>query len=292
MMTRLVAVMLALATLFSPLQAGLWDNVSSYFKKSQQNHSPSIRVLIAMDRPSIEVEVDGPFKGYDPRTGEVILLSKIGKKNKMQVMDGGLKWGEEFPGVHQILLVPSDHQTKITLDGVVYPGAIYFYDVERKLSAVNKISLEDYLASVLIPAQKGDLPEEFLAALAITARTNAYYLAENPKNPYWAVDGEQVGYHGTVNPERSPTVNQAIRDTRHMVLSKTGAYEGVVTPLLGYWKKTGQEQKKRHSGVPSKITIQEAETLAETGSNAAQILLKAFPNTSIQLTYHTPGTGK
>lgn len=292
MIIRMLTIMLTLATMISPLQAGMWDNITSYFGKSSSNQTPSIRVLIAMDRESLQVEVDGPFKGYDPRTGEVLLISKIGKKTTMRVLDGGLKWGEEFPGIHQLLIVPTDKSTRIVVNGTEYPGVMYFYDVDRKVSAVNKIDLEQYLTSILTPTFQESEPEELLAAIVITARTNAYFLAENPKNPYWAVDAQQIGYHGVVDASVAPAINRAIRDTRHMVLSKTGAYEGVITPFYGQWQQENRNVSKHSRAVPSKINVREAKTMAETGANAAQILSKAFPDSNIQVTYQTPGTGR
>jgi Stage II sporulation protein len=291
MIIRMLTIMLALATVISPLQAGMWDNFTSYFKKDS-SQTPSVRVLIAMDQDSIQVEVDGPFKGYDPRTGETLIINKIGKNTTMQVIDAGLKWGEDFPGIHQLLIVPTDKSTRILVNGVEYPGSMYFYDVDRKLSVVNKIALESYLASVLTPTYQKREPEELLAAIAITARTNVYYLAENPKNPYWAIDGQQVGYRGIVDTSASPAINQAINDTKHMVLSKTGAYEGIVTPLYASWKSDPNSRQNHSRAAESKITVNEAKTMAETGANAAQILSKAFPQSSIQVTYHTPGTGR
>lgn len=289
MIIRAITIMLALTTLTVPADAGLWDNVASFFRKPVRGESPSIRVLVSLDQPTLQVDVDGPFKGYDPRTGENILVSKLGKKGIMRVIDGGIKWNEEFPGVHQIFLVPTSPATTISVNGVIYPGSIYFYDVENKLSAVNKVDMETYLASVLSPLhQENDAPEEYLAALAITARTNAYFLAENPSNPYWAVDAQKVGYHGKPMPSESEHIQQAISDTRYMVMSKTGAYEGIVTPFYGFWPK-GKEAVKG-KGVIANITLQEAEDMAYHGSNAAHILSKAFPSSTIQLTYHAPGT--
>lgn len=287
MILRTLAIMLALATLTTPpLQSGLWDNMTTHFNKGLERQTPAIRVLIGIDKESLEVEVDGPFKGYDPRTGEMLVLNKIGKKTTMRLLDAGFKWGEEFPGTHQLLIVPTDKSTRILVDGKRYPGSLYFYDVEGKISIVNKVNLEEYLTSILTPVHHKREPEEYLAALAITARTNAYYLAENPPNPYWAVNGDQVGYHGVVDISSSPAINQAIVETRHMVLSKTGAYEGMITPIYGSWKSEQNSPEKLSHAVLSKISLNEAKAMADAGSNAAQILLKAFPDTSVQLTYH------
>jgi len=282
--------LLAAMPLASPLHAGMWDSISSAFRKTNtQNYKPTMRILVALDKPSLRVEVTGPFKGFDPRTGDNLVVSQLDKNAVMRVIDGGIKWGEEFPGVHQLLIVPTDSETRILVDGVEYPGSMYFYDVEHNLSAVNKIDMEDYLLSILTPLHQENQPEELLSALAITARTNAYFLSENPKNPYWAVDANQVGYHGIVRNAHNSPIYQAIRETKHMVMSKTGAYEGIITPFLGFWR-ADSSIKQSVQGMPSRISLREAENIASNGGNAAQILAKAYPESTIQFIYSTPGT--
>lgn len=288
MIFRIMIMMLAAATLTSPINAGVWDNLTSVFKKPIKKEEPSIRVLVTMDQNSMHVAVNGPFKAYDPLTGETILLSKLGKNAPMQVMDGGLKWSEEFPGVHQMLIIPNSKETKICINGSEYPGTIYIYDVENRLSAVNKVNVETYLTSILSNIEDEDAPDELLSALAITARTNSCYLAEHPINSFWSIDGQTVGYHGNIDDSSARPINRAIHDTKHMVLSKTGAYEGVVTPFLAHWRKAFDAMSQKRMGVSSKITWTEAQNLANSGKNAAQLLNQAFPNTTIQLLHNAP----
>lgn len=290
MILRFLMAMLAFLPLAAQLEGGVWDNVSTFFKRPRHPQNPSIHVLITMDKENLNVSVKGAFKGYDPRTGDNILVSKIGKTARMEVMDGGMRWGEEFPGVHQILIVPDNPKGMVYVDGIAYPGSMYFYDVDNHLSAVNKVDMESYLASIMSTLEKDGNPPELLNALAITSRTNAYYLAENPKNPYWAVDGSQVGYHGAVSASEAPAIMLAINETKHMILSQTGAYEGIVTPFLGYWSTSHERESQQSLGVSSKITLAEADKMAAAGTNAAQILSKAFPATTIQLVYRAAGT--
>lgn len=287
MILRILAVMLAILPMTPSIEAGVWENVTSVFKKPAIQQKPSIRVLIGMDQPSFDVVVTGPFKGFDPRTGDNILYSQLGKKATMQVMDGGIKWGEEFPGIHQIMIVPTDPATKIYVNGTEYPGAMYFYDVAGNLSAINKVDMEAYLTSILTPLHEKDEPQELLSAIAITARTNAYYLAENPTNPYWAVNAQQVGYHGVVDITHGAPIIRAINETRYMVLSRTGAYEGIVTPFYSLWSTPTQNSGKKGT-VVSFITLEDAEKMAWNGNNAAQILQKAFPDANIQLLHYSP----
>ncbi|MEC7838819.1 MAG: SpoIID/LytB domain-containing protein [Chlamydiota bacterium] len=283
MIYRILMIMLAFVSLASPMEAGLWDGINSFFKKSIKRETPSIKVLIAKDKGSMDVVVDGPFKGYDPHTGETILLSKLGKDAVLRVMDGGLQWSEQFPGVHQLLIVPTFPETKIKVDGVEYLGSMYFYDVENKLMVVNKLDIESYLKSTLSPLNNEANPDELLSAIAITARTNSYYQAENPANPYWSVDGSKVNYHGDINESMKLPVNKAIVDTKHMILSRTGTYEGMLTPFMSYWNSPQVKDSIKHIGIGSRISLKDAQRLAESNKNAAQLLHEAFPNASIEL---------
>ena len=73
----------------------------------------------------------------------------------------------------------------------------------------------------------------------------------------------------------------ALRNTRYMVLSRTGLYEGVVTPFALYWQSSGRQLNTK--GEMAKISLAEADDLAKKGSHAAIILDKAFPHSTIQL---------
>lgn len=282
MIQRIIILLLAaMISLSTSIEAGLWDGVTSLFKKPVLKEAPTIRVLVATDREKIDLMVDGPFKIYDPNTGNLILLNKLGKHAFMEAMDGGLKWSEEFPGVHQLLIVPNSNDTLVTLDGVSYPGLLYLYEVEGKINAVNRVSIESYLCSVLSHLQNENLSKEMISAITITQRTNSIYLAENPINPFWHVDAKKVGYHGNADLSSLNPVNKVVYSTRNMVLSKTGTYEGIVTPFLAYWKV--DNSNKPQLGVGSKISFEDAKRLADAGKNAAQLLHEAFPNSTIQL---------
>jgi len=131
------------------------------------------------------------------------------------------------------------------------------------------------------------LEPETLAALAIVARTNAYFQAVNPKNTYWAVDAQKVGFQGNI-PHLNSTDN-ASKMTLHMVMSRTGVYEGVATPFAAQFGRllTGQSPKDMEV---SKITLEEANAMAQRGDHAAQILAKAFPRSTIMLMEYSKST--
>lgn len=283
------SMLLASLSAVNGLNAGVWESTKDFFTLPRNATPPSIRILVASDKPELTVEVKGRYKIYDPRDNSHIMTRKIGKKEVLRILDDGLIWGEEIPGVHQLLIVPEDMSVVTVIDGVPYQGSIYIYDVEGKFSVVNRINLEEFLTSILTPLFPESAPEELLAAVAIVARTNLYYLASNPKNAYWAVDAKQIDYHGYKNTTASPSILDAIQNTRYMVLGKDNAFEGVVNPFPAQWEIPGLLHVKGGHSVASKISIEEGKRLAEKNEDAAQILKKAFPGASIQLIQTSPG---
>ncbi len=246
---------------------------------------PTINTLVLHDKEGAMIEVIGKYKIYDPHTGELISTRFLGKAKYLHALGDGLKWGEEFPGHHQLLLVPIEPQARIFVDGVEYTGMVAIYDIGGSISVVNDTPVEDYLASVMANKYTTDLPEETLSAFAIAERTNAYFQAQYPKSVFWAVDGSLTGYKGYVaNP--APAIQKAIRNTRYMVLSKTSPYEGVITPFIAQWhlgpKGVGSNNNPS-SPIPASITTEEAEQMAKNGDHAATILEKAFPKATIQI---------
>ena len=73
-----------------------------------------------------------------------------------------------------------------------------------------------------------------------------------------------------------------MHNTRYMVLSRTGTYEGVVTPFPAQWNSPSSTGHKQDI---AKINVEEVAELAQKGNHAALILEKAFPRTTIQLIY-------
>lgn len=274
--------------LFTPIampevQGGIIDLIQATLNPKTNPEPPKIRVLLAHDQPGVVLEVRGKYKIYDPRTNDPVAVSFHGKRRVLQAQSGGIVWGEEFPGVHQLAIIPDDPDTTFLVDGVEHKGAIYAYDVGGTISLVNKIDVEDYL-NVILPQQfKESLPEELLAGIAITARTAAYYNAQNGKNPYWDVDAQKEEYIGSALKFRSSAFDKAIRKTRFIAMQHSPEEEGKLTPFPA-WRMALND--KLYQGVTySAITFDDADKLAKSGKNAAQILKEAFPKASLQLMY-------
>lgn len=220
---------------------------------------------------------------YDPLTNQHVITRNVGKRKFIQPTAEGLRWGEEFPSFHQLKFVPESPQGTIIVDSLEYKGVVYVYNIHDKIFVVNELDVEDYITSILTPEFKEPCSQEALAAVVIAARTNALYQAQSPKSKFWAVDGRQVGYLGYAVTTQQKKIDEVVKFTRNMVMSRTAAYEGVVTPFPAILSQALAGQKGKESVVLSKISLNEVEKLAEGGEHAAQILAKAFPDTSIQL---------
>jgi len=271
---------------YAPLtQAGIFEDWISAIWKSEKPQPPAIKVLIVHDLPGVVVEVKGKYEIYDPHQESHLSTRFVGKRRFIQATPDGLKWGEVFPGVHQIKIVPDEPQTTSIIDGMEYKGNLYVYDIGGTISIVNEVDIEDYLNSVLEPQFDENLSVEAYAAIAITARTNAYYQAMNPKNTYWAVDAGTVEYEGYLPTKRMTGIEKAINSTKYMVMTlpKEGTKKGEVFPAQ--WGSMTGGKHHKDNPVFSKISLSQAEDMARGGDNAAQIVAKAFPGSQLVLMY-------
>jgi len=278
MLSRIFLVMIAMLSFAFSVEAGVIENL--ILSKPPAQQPPGIKVLIVHDQEGVVMEVKGKYDLIDPNTMSHISRRFIGKRKYIQAVQDGLRWGEAFPGLHQILIIPADPSITTVVDGIEYQGAIYVYNIGGTISIVNLVDIEDYLASRLSD-YKEPFSEETLAAIAITFRTKAYYQSLNSKNPYWVVDARKVGYQGYAVGKFSSGIEKAIRATRYLVLSQTGAYDGGVTPFPAQWQSEG----KGGIETVSAISLEQAEGMAKKGKDAAQILAKAFPGAVIHLTF-------
>lgn len=284
MLVRILLLFLALVSFNTSLQANWWDNMVDYVKgKTHSSPPPTIRVLILHDVEGANLEVRGKYGLADPYTKTDHYPYRFKGKNRyIQALGSGLKWGEEFPDQHQLQINP-DKDAIVLIDGQEYEGSIYIYDIGGTISIVDQVPLEDYVETLLVNYQNRQLEPETLAGLAIVARTNAYFQALNPKNALWTVDAQKVGFKGRI--PVSEDIEEALKSTRHMVMSRTGVYEGAATPFIAQFDtlSPGHAYKKVET---SKISLEEANQMAQNGEHAAQILAKAFPGSTIMLMHN------
>lgn len=276
---KALMILTALTCLGSSAQAGMIENWRTYFSSHELVEPPTLKLLIAHDQPGVLLEVKGKYQIYDPHQNKYLSTRFIGKRKFIQALQDGLKWGEEFPGLHQLKIVPDNDRVTTLVDGVEYKGNVYIYDIGGTISVVNEVDVEDYLKSVLASQFQNNLPDELLAAIAITARTHAYYLMQNPRTHFWDIEASKTGYEGNAAITHGTGIIQGIDTTRYMTMLKNGM------PFSAEWGSPTGGIAKDNKSVFSKITLFDAEELAKNGKDATQILSKAYPGEVLELMY-------
>lgn len=274
---------LALLPFTQSLQAGWSDGLYTLFSKEEMGKAPTIRVLILHDAEKAQVGVRGVYSLYNPHTNAHVSTRFAGKMRTLEPISSGLKWGEEFPGVYQLRLKPDDPITMMMVDGQEYVGSLLLYDIGGSISIVNQVPVDEYTVSILASRELPTLHPETLAALSIVTRTNAYFQVANPKTNFWAVDASKVGFEGFIPEKEHEAIETAVLNTRNMIMSQTGVYEGIATPFAAQFGPVNPGSGVKET-VASKLSLEEADALAQKGAHAAQILAKAFPGITIMLT--------
>jgi len=192
----------------------------------------NIQVLLEKDASEVLLEVKGPYYIFNPQNGARIASGLLGKRFMIRELENGLKWGEEFPGIHQIYIKPRSEETAIFINGIQYGGAVAVYGVAGHVNVVNDLDIEDYVRAVL-STQTGSLEPEALSALAILTRTDAYFHSTRSDQSFWHVAAGDVGYQGCALAVPDSLVEKAINSTKHLILVHPTAGKNV--PFAATW---------------------------------------------------------
>jgi stage II sporulation protein D len=178
----------------------------------------NIQVLLEKDVAGALLEVKGPYYIFNPQDGSRLASGILGKRFMIHEMDNGLRWGEQFPGVHQIYIKPRSAETAIFVNGIQYNGAIAVFGVNGTINIINDIDIEDYIKSVLSLQCPTPLESETLAAIAIATRTNAYYQATKSKESFWHVIASEVDYQGAAMVIPNSPIDKIVSASRGLIL--------------------------------------------------------------------------
>ncbi len=238
---------------------------------------PKIRVLLEKETSSALLEVKGEYKVISGETHSLLSSGFTGKRFVIHGMKEGLRWGEEYPDIFQIVLLPQSENTTFFVDGIQYRGAmIVTQGPNYKISIVNEVPIEEFIKSTLSIAVNAHLSLEAMAALVITARTEAYYLATkgDPLSRLWDVDAKGCDYFGHAI-TFSKSLDEAISSTRFMVMKKSGSSSEQEIPFAARWSANKSQ---------SELSLTGAEELALKGYDAKKILKTYFPQAKIVTT--------
>ncbi len=189
-----------------------------YVLIEQPNNLGMIKVLLCKDEEAANLEVHGGYKIFDPKLGAKISKGSMKKQYLLRPTLDGLAWGEAYPGLYQIALVPNEPDGYFLVNGIQYSGNLYVYQIGNTLSLVNEVPVEDYVKSMLNPKVNSNLSHEVLASMAIIERTQAYYHALRNQNKFWHLDAKEIGYEGRGVCGRNNGVDKAVELTHHLVM--------------------------------------------------------------------------
>ncbi len=228
---------------------------------------PMLKVLLAEDQESFVVEVNGTYNVYDPYTGKKLESAFSKSSYEMIPTVEGIKWGPEFPGIYQILLIPDSKESSVIVNGIQYPGAVAFYIVESTLAAVNWVSLEDFTTSILSSSffPKDQDQREALSAYAIAVRSLAYQALLQSTHGFWDITANSAGYKG-----------RSVERTDKKFIDAMKVSQGVV--LAGNINSSADMSlSKAFSNAFDKMPFDEIAAMAAGGQDARKILEKFFP---------------
>lgn len=230
-------------------------------------NGPSVRVQLLQESEGTLVEVKGRYNVFDPYTGKQLDAAYLSSSYYMYPTRDGIKWGTEFPGIYQLLIVPDKYDTTVLIGGTEYHGIVYMYQINNILGAVNETSLDDFVMSVLSMALPTSVKhKEALSAAAIALRTQVIRQIEQNKNAYWEIKAQTFNYRGSSVERKDDAFCHAVRNTKGMIAVKNGL------PLDIQWFAVHQ---------PGKAPFSEMEQMAGAGKDARAILETLFPGAAI-----------
>ena len=196
-------------------------------------HKPeNIQVLLAKNIDEALLESKGAYTIINPHDGTKVTSSVRGKRFMIKATPYGIKWGEEFPGVHQVYIVPKEG-TNLLINGIEYDGAVAVIKVKNKINIINEVDIESYLKSILTPQFQYPMENEVMAAIAIAARTTAYSHVKRNKDSFWHITADEVGYLGNAIIQPDSLVSQAIDKTKYFILIHSK--KGDARPFFAAW---------------------------------------------------------
>ncbi len=185
----------------------------------------NIQVLLEKDASEVLLEVKGPYYLLNPHDGSRIASGLLAKRFMVRELETGLKWGEEFPGIHQFYIKPRSQDTSIFVNGIQYNGAIAVYGVSGAVCVINELDIETYVKSLLTTQFPTPLEPEVLSALAILVRTDAYYHATKNNASFWHVTSQEQNYLGSALVVPGSPLERAVDSTKHLILvHREGGY--------------------------------------------------------------------
>lgn len=187
--------------------------------------NPVLRVLVLDNRDSITLAVKGSYRVYST-TADKLLTGGYIIHTKIKASDSGIMFGSKDFKFSKIRISVPDGSL-IYIDGRSFRGSIDIIKKENmKLSAINRITLEEYLYGVLYNEISHRWPIEAIKAQAVAARTFALYqMRQNKSGDYDLTNDIYSQVYSGATSERWSTT-RGVKLTKGQVL----VYNGDIFP--------------------------------------------------------------
>ncbi len=188
------------------------------YSTAEPRQPENIQVLLEKNVNEALIEAKGSYIIYNPQDGSKVSSGILGKRFMVRATSSGIKWGEEFPGIHQIYIMPKSKDSSLLVNGIQYEGAVAIFKAGSKINIINDINIESFLKSTLTPQFPYPLENEVMAAVAIAARTTAYSHVNRNKDAFWHISKDEAGYQGAAIIQPDSAICNAVDRTRHLIL--------------------------------------------------------------------------
>lgn len=156
----------------------------------------TVKVLLEHRLKSAVLEVPGQYVVVDPKTGKRVTSGLFGNRFTIRPSEQGIAGTDMSSGVFQLQLIPRRGNRLFWVDGVQYCGTLYVYQIGNTLSLVNEVPIEEYVSAVVESNCNDSMHIETARAVAICARSDAWYHRQNSTSSYWQIYAPEVGFKG------------------------------------------------------------------------------------------------
>jgi SpoIID/LytB domain protein len=188
------------------------------------------------------IEVRGGYRIYDPHTGKNLANRFTGKSYRLCYHEDGIQWGEIFPGIFQIAIMP-DKSGSILVDGIQYSGAILGFLIDKQVHLSNLLDIEECTTALLAVKSIQDptlesYPREVIDAIAIALRSTLFSQILFNRDAYWHMVDKEVNYRGKGIIHPGSSYAQAIGETRHLILAAHQyTTKDLIAPIPAMWSR-------------------------------------------------------
>lgn len=177
--------------------------------------TPTLRVLLVNDKREAQLAISGCYQ----ITGSLTNIIDQGQglqKSTISISNGNINIGNKHY-TNSELRITSQRDGEIEVNNVRYRGEIRIsQQCNNKLSIVEEIDLESFIAGVLGSEMPPSWNEEALRAQAVTARTYAMYKKKVRRDDVYHLDMLELAYKGVAG--ETPRLNTIVQETRGVVM--------------------------------------------------------------------------